>query len=77
VARHQNHFSVGLVGLRSGQNAQSVDIVHHQIGNDDVEGRFLKKLRALVARGGHAATTSDTFQAFRHGLGVCPIVIDD
>ena len=70
VAGHEDHFGVGLVGLRPGEDAQAVDVVHHQIGDDDVEGRLLDQLRPFGAGGGHAAVEAHPLEALGHGLGV-------
>ena len=77
VAGHQDHFGVGLLGLGAGQNAQPVDVVHHQVGDDHVEGRAFDQPGPLVARGGHPATIADSLQAFGHGLGMGAVVVDD
>ena len=77
VAGHEDHLGVGLVGLRPGENAQAVDVVHHQIGDHHVEGRFLDQPRPFAAGGGHAAATADPLETFRHGLGVRLVVVDD
>ena len=40
VAGQENDLGVGLLRFGEVENAETVDIVHHQVGNDDVEGRF-------------------------------------
>ena len=37
VAGDQDHLGVGLVVLGPAQDLQPVDVVHHQVGDDDVE----------------------------------------
>ena len=77
VAGQQDDLGVGLVGLRPGEDAQAVDVVHHQVGDDDVEVLLLDDAGRLAAGGGHAAAEADPLEALGHGLGVGPVVVDD
>ena len=60
-----------------GEDPQAVDVVHHQVGDDDVEVLFLDDAGAVAAGGGHAAVEADPLQALGDGLGVGLIVVDD
>ncbi len=50
VAGDQDHLGVGQDLLGAGQDAQAVDVVHHQVGDDDVEGVLLDPPDAFRAR---------------------------
>ncbi len=56
---------------------QPVDVVHHQVGDHDVEGVLLDQLDPLRAAGGHGAVVADSLQTLGHGLGVGRLVVDD
>ncbi len=77
VAGDQDHLGVGQGLLGAGQDLQPVDVVHHQVGDDDVERLLLDQLGPLRAGGGHGAVVADALQAFGDGLGVRGVVVDD
>ena len=77
MAGYQDHFGVGLFDLGVLEYAQPVDVVHHQVGDDQIEGRLLDHPCPGLARIGDLAVKTDSFEALGHGLGVRGVVIDD
>ena len=45
VAGHEDHLAVGLGLLGPGEDPEAVDVVHHQVGNNHVEGPVFDQLR--------------------------------
>ena len=77
VAGDQDHLGVGQVVLGRAQNLQAVDVVHHQVGDDDVELLLRELLEPLGSRGRRRAGKADPLQAVGHGQGVRLIVVDN
>ena len=69
MAGDQDHFGVGQVVFGFFQQCDAVQIVHHQIGDDDVERLVLDPLGSFEPGGGHFALVADPLQGFGYGLG--------
>ena len=66
------HLLLGLV-----QDVEAADLVHHEVGQDDVEVLLLDEPEALAAAGGDHALVADAFEALGHGVGVGLVIVDD
>ena len=65
MAGDQDHFGVGQGLLGFGQNRQAVDVVHHQVGDHDVERVLLDPPRPPRARWWPRCTRSRPAAGFR------------
>ena len=74
---NHDHFTVGEHFASLSQQLHTIDIIHHQIGDDHIVSILVDHLRTFWSAGGDGATITDTFQALGHGTSVCPIVIHD
>ena len=77
VAGDENHFGVGLVVFGVRQHFEAADVVHHQVGDDDVELFLFELLQAFGAAAGGDAVEADPFQTVGHRQGVRLVVVDD
>ncbi len=55
----------------------AVDIVHYQIGDDDIEAILFDGFGTFRTTGGHCATKPDAFETFRHSASVGSVVVND
>ena len=77
MAGHQNNLAVGLRGLGARQDAQTVNIVHYQIGNYYIEGLLLDDFCAHGPRSGNTAMVTNPLESFGYHLSVSFVVVDD
>jgi hypothetical protein len=77
VAGDQDHLGVGQVVFGLGQQRQTIDVVHLEVGDDDLEVIVGNALRSLGSRGGHRAVVPGRFEPLGQQLGVGCLVIDD
>ncbi len=77
MSGHQYDFEffLGFFGLL--ENAHSVDVIHHQIGDHDVIQIFSQQLEPLRARGSDRAIEPNSLEAFIHGPGQVFVIIDN
>ncbi len=67
----------GRSSLARFENGQAVQVVHHQVGDDDVELLLLDLLGSGSCRWWRLALVADPFQALGHGFGQGLFVVDD
>ena len=77
MAGNKDHFRIGQRLPGAGQNLHAIDVVHHQIGDDDVERIGFDLPRAFGAARGDNALIADLRQALFHGPRQRLVVIDD
>jgi hypothetical protein len=73
----QDHLRVRQQLLGSIENLQAVDLVHDQVGNDQIERPLLEFLQAFRTARGDGRLVSNALQAFSHGFRMRHVVIDD
>ena len=77
VAGHHDHLGLGRRSLRTRQDFETTDVVHHQIRDHDVE-RFLLDLPGpLRAAAHHHDLIVEPTQHLAHGAGVDDVVVDN
>ena len=76
VPGHEDHGRFGLLTLGLGEDGQAVDVVHHQVGDHDVERRFFEDGGPLLSGGRHAAMATDPGEGFGDRLRVRHVVVD-
>jgi hypothetical protein len=59
------------------EHLHAVDVVHHQVGDQDIVGVLIESLLAFRSAGGHRAAITHSFQALGHRAGVGWVVVDD
>ena len=77
VSRQQDDLGVGQFLLRLAEDFEAVQIVHHQVGDNDIVGLTFDQRRGPRTRVGHGAVVSDATQALGHSLCVSLIVVHD
>ncbi len=77
MAGHHDDFAVGERGSSRLQDMHAIDIVHDQIGNDDIKCVLFNSGSALGPAGGDRAAIADALEAFGHGARVGSIVVDN
>ena len=73
----QDDFGVGEVVFGPAEDLHAINIVHHQVGNDNVVAPLLDLPRPLGAGGSDRTDVADPFQALGHRLGVGFVVVDE
>ena len=76
MAGDQNHFAFGLQVFGFLQNIHAIDVVHHQIRDDDIVSVLLEQLRPVWAGAGAGAVQPETLNAFVHRAHMVLVVVD-
>ena len=63
--------------LGTRQNLEATDVVHHQVGDDDVERLLLDLPGSLRTTANHHDLIVEPAQHLAHGAGMDDVVVDD
>ena len=77
VTGDDDDFRFGELGFGLVEDGQAVDVVHLQVGDDDVEVFAFDEGCPLAAGVGHRAIAADALEAFGDGLRMGLVVVDD
>ena len=76
MAGDHDHLRVGRRLLRPGQDLEAADIVHHQVGDDHVEGILIDLPGSLRAAANHHDLIVEPTQHLAHGAGMDDVVVN-
>ncbi len=77
VSGEQDDFGVGQFFLGFLQQSESIEVAHHQVGDDDIEVVTFDPSRTVFAGDFDGAVVADSVQTFGDGLSVRFVVVDD
>ena len=77
MAGDNDHLGFRRHGLGPGQDFQAADVVHHQIGDNNIEDLLLDLLGPLRAAAGDHALVAEASEPLAHGASMHNVVVDD
>ena len=76
MAGNQNHFAFRLQVFGFFKDVHAIDVVHHQVRDDDIVGVFFEQLRACRTGTGAGAVEPNAFDALVHRPNMVLVVVD-
>ena len=77
MPRNDNHLGFNRHLFGPGEDLETANIVHHQIGNDDIKGLLLDLSHSLGATASHDTLVAQSAQSLAHRTGMHDVVIHD
>ncbi len=77
MSGEQDHFGVGEFLLGFLQQSESIEVAHHQVGDDDIEVVTFDPSGPVFAGHFDGAVVADSLETFGDGLSVRFVVVDD
>ena len=76
MAGHHDHLGIGRRSLRTRQDLEATDVVHHQVCDDDIERLLFDLSGPFGAAPHHHDLIVEPTQHLAHGAGVHDVIVD-